>query len=154
MPRAVGLILVLAIPLSLTADEKDDVKKELKTLEGTWKAVSMEAGGKELPKDNLPQFTFIVGPDGKSTARTAQGEERATITVDPKKTPRTIDNRHESGAAKGQKQYGIYMLEGDRWTVCMTRPGAAESDRPKDFNTKGTANVVFVFERVKEKKRP
>jgi hypothetical protein len=36
----------------------------------------------------------------------------------------------------------------------MTRPGAAESDRPKDFNTKGTANVVFVFERVKEKKRP
>jgi hypothetical protein len=29
----------------------------------------------------------------------------------------------------------------------------AESDRPKDFNTKNTTNVVFVFERVKEDKR-
>jgi hypothetical protein len=29
-----------------------------------------------------------------------------------------------------------------------------ETDRPKDFDTKGTANVVFVFERQKEGKKP
>ena len=45
-------------------------------------------------------------------------------------------------------------FEGDKWTVCMTRPGVAESDRPKDFNTKATANVVFIFERFKEAKKP
>lgn len=36
----------------------------------------------------------------------------------------------------------------------MTAPGAAESDRPKTFDTKDTRNVVFIFERVQEDKTP
>ena len=71
------------------------------------------------------------------------------MSVDPTKNPRTIDNLHESGTHKGKKQLGIYKLEGDKWTVCMTQPGVADSDRPKGFATKDTSNVVFVFERVK-----
>jgi uncharacterized protein (TIGR03067 family) len=154
MKRVIGLIFVLAASLPLAAFSDDDVQKELKALEGKWKTVAVEAGGKPFPKDDIPDFTFIVTANGKSIARTPQGEDQATITVDPKKSPKTIDNLHESGADKGKKQYGIYELEGDKWTVCMTRPGAAEDDRPKDFATKGTANVVFVFERIKENKKP
>lgn len=154
MKRFIGLALVLAVPFPLAADDADDVKKELKTLEGKWKVVALEAGGQTLPKDSIPEFTFTVSANGKSTAKTAQSEDQATIAVDPKKTPRTIDNAHESGMYKGKKQYGIYKLEGDKWTVCMTAPGAAESDRPKDFTTKGSANVLFVFERIKEDKKP
>jgi uncharacterized protein (TIGR03067 family) len=154
MKRVIGLIFVLATPLLLGADNGDDVRKELKALEGKWKAVAMEAGGKPLPKDSIPDFTFIVAANGKSTGQSPQGDYQATITVDPRKSPKTIDNLHESGAQKGKKQYGIYKLEGDKWTVCMTRPGVAEGDRPKDFNTKDTANVVFVFERLKEGKKP
>jgi uncharacterized protein (TIGR03067 family) len=81
-------------------------------------------------------------------------ETGATISVNPGKDPRTIENRHESGPSKGKTQYGIYKLEGDKWTVCMTPPGAEASGRPKDFATKGTTNVVFVFERVKAVKKP
>jgi uncharacterized protein (TIGR03067 family) len=154
MKRAIGLIFVLAVPLQMVADDAGDVQKELKALEGQWKAVGIEAGGNAFPKEQVPDFTFIVGAKGKSTAKMPQGEEQATITVDPKKNPKTIDNLHESGSTKGKKQYGIYKLEGDKWTVCMTRPGVAASDRPKDFKTKDTANVVFVFERVKEEKKP
>ena len=33
----------------------------------------------------------------------------------------------------------------------MSLPGG---DRPKDFTTKDTSHVVFVFERVKEDKKP
>jgi uncharacterized protein (TIGR03067 family) len=152
MKRLLGLIVVLATPFALGADNGDDVQKELKALEGKWKAVAMEAGGKPFPNDNIPDFTFIVAANGKSTGQTPQGEYQATIAVDPKKAPKTIDNLHESGAQQGKKQYGIYKLEGDKWTVCMTRPGVAESDRPKDFTTKDTANVVFVFERAKQDK--
>ena len=36
----------------------------------------------------------------------------------------------------------------------MTRAGVTESERPKDFNTKNTGDVVFVFERLKEDKKP
>jgi uncharacterized protein (TIGR03067 family) len=153
MPRIIGVLLVLTTPLLLGAGD-DDVRKELKALEGTWKAVALEAGGKPLPKDSIPDFLFIVAAGGKSIAKTPQGEEQARITVDPKKSPKTIDNLRESGALKGKKQYGIYKLDGDKWTVCMTRPGVAEGDRPTDFATKDTANVVFVFERLKEDRKP
>jgi hypothetical protein len=33
----------------------------------------------------------------------------------------------------------------------MTAPGADAANRPKDFTTKGTANAIFVFERVGDK---
>ncbi len=155
MKHAIGLAFVLfplVIPAWLYADKGSDVDKELKALEGKWKVVAMEAGGAPLPKESVPDFTFIVAANGQAIGQSPQDEYQATITVDPQASPRTIDNRRESGSQKGQKQYGVYKLEGDRWTVCMTAPGVAEGDRPKDFNTKDTANVLFVFERLEGEK--
>ncbi len=153
MNRRIASVCVALLPMLLASTVLgDDVQKELKALEGKWKAVSMEASGMQLPKDNLPEFIFTVGAGGKSTAQSSHGTDQATITVDPKAKPRTIDNLHESGATKGKTQYGIYKLEGDKWTVCMTLPGVASTDRPKDFATKDTRNVVFVFERQKAEK--
>jgi uncharacterized protein (TIGR03067 family) len=152
MQRIMCVLAVLSTPL-LSAAGDDDTKKELKALEGKWKAVTLEAGGAVLPKESIPEFIFIVAADGKSTGQMAKVEYKSSIAVDPKNIPRTIDHVHETGAHKGKKQYGIYKLDGDKWTVCMTPPGAAEGDRPKSFDTKDTANVVFVFERVKEDKK-
>jgi uncharacterized protein (TIGR03067 family) len=154
MQRIICVPLVLTTCLLLAAGPDDDVRKELKALQGKWKTVAVEAAGKPFPKDIVPAFTVVIAADGKSTGQMPQGEFRFTITVNPKKNPKTINNLHESGDQKGKKQYGIYKLEGDRFTVCMTPPGSAESDRPKDFTTKDTTNVVFVFERVKEDKEP
>jgi uncharacterized protein (TIGR03067 family) len=154
MQRTICVLVVLATPLLLAAGNDDDVRKELKALQGKWKAVALEVGGNALPKEAVPDFTYIIGADGKATGKTAKNEYAATMTVNPKKDPKTIDNVHESGAQKGKKQYGVYKLEGDKLTVCMTPPGRAEGDRPKDFATKDTTNVVFVFERLKEDKKP
>src|SRR5262249_46713435 len=106
------------------------------------------------PRDEIPDFTIVIAADGKATGQTPEEKFRFTITVNPGKNPRTIETHHETGKQKGKKQYGIYKLKGDRWTVCMTRPGSAEADRPKDFTAKGTTHVVFVFERVKDDKKP
>jgi len=146
------ILIVLTMPIAALA--ADDVQKELQTLKGKWKAVAMEAGGQPLPKDQMPVFTVDIGADGKSTGHLPEEKFQFTITIDPKKSPKTIDNLHETGDQKGKKQYGIYKLDGDKWTVCMTMPGSAEKDRPKDFATKETTNVVFVFERVKDDKKP
>jgi uncharacterized protein (TIGR03067 family) len=146
------LIVLIASPLA-AADADADARKELKALEGTWKAVALEAGGKPLPKASVPEFLFIVGADGKATGRMGKIEYQAKISVDPKKTPKTIDNAHQTGAQKGKMQFGIYKVEDGKWIVCMTAPGAKEGDRPKTFDTKGSASIVFVFERVKEDKK-
>jgi uncharacterized protein (TIGR03067 family) len=153
MQRIICVLIVLTTPLLLTAGNDDDVRKELKALEGKWKMVAGEVAGKPFPKDGVPAFTLVIAADGKSTGQTPQAEFQFTMTVNPKKNPKTIDNLHESGDQKGKKQYGIYKLEGDKFTVCMTPPGAAQSDRPKDFTTKDATNVVFVFERVKSDKK-
>jgi uncharacterized protein (TIGR03067 family) len=153
MQRIVCVWIILAAPL-LVAAGGDDVQKELKALEGKWKAVALEAGGMALPKEVVPDFTFTIGAGGKSTGKSPKGEYQALITVDPKKSPKTMDNLHESGDHKGKKQFGVYKLEGNKLTVCITAPGAMEADRPKDFVTKDTKNVVFVFERVKADKTP
>jgi uncharacterized protein (TIGR03067 family) len=153
MHRVFGVLLVMTTPLLLSAGD-DDVSKELKALQGTWKAVALEAGGKPLPKESVPDFLFIVGADGKSTGRMGKVEYQAIVGVDPSKNPRTIDNVHETGPHKGKKQFGIYKVEGGKWIVCMTAPGAAEADRPRTFDTKDTANVVFIFERVKDDQKP
>ena len=152
MQRIICVLIVLAVPLLLVAGGDDGVRTELKALEGAWKAVALEAGGQPLPKEAVPNFTYTIGADGKATGKMAKSEYTATMTIDPKKDPKTIDNVHESGAQKGKKQFGVYKLEGDKLTVCMTPPGAAVADRPKDFRTKDTTNVVFVFERIKKDK--
>lgn len=153
MSRITCVLILLSIPLLPAARADDDMKKELKALEGKWNTVGLEAGGKPFPKDGIPKFVFIVGADGKASGKSAQGDFESTVTVDPKKSPRTIDNAHDTGTHKGKTQYGIYKLEGDKWIVCMTSPGAKESDRPTSFDTKDTANVVFIFERVKDDKK-
>jgi uncharacterized protein (TIGR03067 family) len=151
MHRIIGIVVLLTLPLLAVAG--DDAAKELKTLKGNWKTIALEAGGKALPKEATPDFTMVVGDDGKTKGKFMGGEFEFTITVDLKKTPRTIDINHTSGDQKGKKQYGVYKLEGDKWTVCVTQPGKEPADRPKDFDTKDTTNVVFVFERVKEDKK-
>jgi uncharacterized protein (TIGR03067 family) len=153
MQRIICVLIVLAIPM-LVIGAPEDVKKELKVLQGKWQTAAIETGGEALPKEAVPAFSFAIDADGKATGKTPEGEFQFTVTVDPTKTPRTIENLHDSGGQKGMKQYGIYKLDGDKFTVCMTPPGSSEKDRPKDFDTKGTRNVVFVFERVKGDGKP
>jgi uncharacterized protein (TIGR03067 family) len=147
-----GLLFVLTTPLLLSARD-DDVHKELKALEGTWKAVTVEAGGKPLAKE--PDFLFIVGADGVSIGRAGKIEFHEKISVDPTKNPKTIESLLESGDHKGKKQLGIYKVEGGKWILCVTAAaGAPESDRPKTFETKDARHLLWIFERVKEDKKP
>lgn len=153
MNRLLSVVIVLTAPLLVSARD-DDVKKELKSLEGTWKAVALEAGGKPLPAEAVPDFLFIVRADGRATGKMGAIEYQSRMTVDPTKDPRTIVNAHETGQHAGKRQFGVYRVEDGKWIVCMTAPGAVETDRPKSFDTTGTANVVFIFELVEEQKEP
>ena len=150
MRSIAGILFALVLPCALAADDAHQVSKELQALRGTWKAVSIEAKGNLLPKERVPDFKFIIADEGKATSKSPYGDYQATITVDPGKSPKTLDNLHVTGAQKGKKQYGIYQLDGDTWTVCMTPPGVAEASRPQDFSSKNNANAVFVFKRLKK----
>ena len=152
MRTALASILLLATSAGFAADD-GAVAKELKSLAGSWKGVAAEEGGKAIPKGELLSITFTLEADGKAAVRVNDGEAFQTLSViDPTKSPKTIDIEYLGGLYKGQKQYGIYKLEGDRWTVFSTPAGGRPEDRPKGFDSKTAKGTLVVWERVKDKK--
>lgn len=133
--------------------EDDAMAKELKALAGSWKLVSIEVDGKPVPKDDLPAISFTLHPDGKSNVRTPDGEFQTKSVIDATKTPKTLDIEYLGGRFKGQKQYGIYKVEGDRWVVFSTPPGGKPEDRPRAFDTRTAKGTLVTWERVKDAKK-
>jgi uncharacterized protein (TIGR03067 family) len=133
--------------------DNDVVAKELKARAGSWKLASVEVEGKPVPKGDLPAILFTLHPDGKSTVRTPDGAFQTKSVIDLSKTPKTLDIEYLGGPLKGQKQYGIYKVEDDRWTVFSTPPGGKPEDRPREFDSKAAKGALVVWERVKDDKK-
>jgi uncharacterized protein (TIGR03067 family) len=148
------VVILLVSPVLAGSDGNDRTRKDLLALQGKWKTVGGEIAGQPFPKDGIPPFSMVIGADGKSIGQFSDQEFKFTIKIDANSEPKTIVNDHETGAEKGKKQYGIYKLEGDKFTVCVGPAGTSEADRPKKFSSTNSGNVVFVFERVKEAKKP
>ncbi len=153
MKTAIAMFFLLTAFVGLAAADEEAVSKELKALAGSWILVSSEAEGVPAPKDKLPAMSFKLQSDGRATGKTDEGEIQLSFVVDPLKTPKTIDMEHLSGPTKGQKQYGIYKVDGDRWTVLATPPGYKPKDRPVEFDSKEALGPLVVWERVKDDKK-
>jgi hypothetical protein len=121
-------LFAIGVCLLLAADGAEDaVKKELAAMDGEWYMVSAEREGRTLPG---------------SYGRTAK------VSVDPSKTPKTIDYAVAEGQFQGQTQLGIYELDGDDVKYCFADPG---NPRPTDFTTRGKIGyTVGVWKRIKK----
>jgi uncharacterized protein (TIGR03067 family) len=133
------LLLILAIGvlaatgLAAAADAGADVKKEMKTLEGTWVRVSAETNGKEAPKEATKGITMTFAGDKFSSKMADTGRViEGTFRIDPSKSPKEYDAT-ASPARKELTTIGIYQFDGDRLKVCYTPEGGK---RPKEFSTK------------------
>jgi uncharacterized protein (TIGR03067 family) len=153
MKTALTLLFLLVASTGLTGADDVAVSKEIKALAGQWKLVAVEEGGQAVPKADLLAISFTLHQDGKSTVRTPDSEFQTSSVIDPARTPKTVDIEYLSGPLKGQKQYGIYKVEGDRWTVFSTPAGGKPEDRPREFNSKAAKGALVVWERVKEDKK-
>jgi len=138
--------LLAVTPSGLVAGE-EPLPKELKTLEGKWNLVAAETQGQRAAKFQAAHYVFQ--PKGKliwcveDTPR-----DDGSYAVDPKKSPKAITITYPEG-----KHYGIYKVEGDKFTICITRAGATEKDRPQQFATNGTDYTLLVFERAAADKK-
>jgi len=128
-------------------------QKELKALEGIWNLVAVEENGESLPKGRFPPGSFALRADGIATRRTSDGEQQSHFRLDPTKQPKTIDIVNLSGPLKDEKTFGIYKLDGEKWTwmVLVAMKPTAE-DRPSDFHTKGMTTRLMVWERLTDGK--
>ena len=144
-----SMMAVLVVTLGVPSGRADDAKATPKALQGKWKLVGGERDGKAIPEGEVREGTVTFDKEGRVTASVTGYEMEGMVKFDPTKKPHTLEVTHTKGPDKDKKQFGIYKLEKNKLTVCVTPPGKAEEERPAGFTTKDSDNVLFVFERVK-----
>jgi uncharacterized protein (TIGR03067 family) len=138
-PAILGLIAVCLqghVAWSAAADTQADSQ----TLDGTWKLVSIEAGGETKLIDDDVRLMIVKD-------KVLYGDEPlATLTSYPLATPRGID----LAFSDPKKDYeGIYALQGSQLRICLNIRTEGPKERPAEFATKDKSDLrVFVLERV------
>lgn len=124
-------------------------KKAQDELQGKWKVTSMYGNGTEAQAGKGATLVIkgdkisLAPPDAKS------GKERNfKVTLDPTKSPKTIDAMALDGGPEGQTILGIYQLKGDTLIWSMSKePGGK---RPTSLEPKqGDKAMILTAERVK-----
>jgi uncharacterized protein (TIGR03067 family) len=143
--RLASMLLVLTAAGFLATD---DPKKDADSLKGKWAAVSLSVGGQSQPDDYVKAFKLNF--DEKTYTNLVKEEvvEEGGYTIDPGKSPKTIDFEIKKGQDQGKKQLGIYKLEGGKLTIVASKAGASE--RPKSFTVEAGGDVAeVVLEKAK-----
>lgn len=151
MTRCIVMVLVAA-PLVAAAPvpKEDEAKKDAEKLQGTWKVVSIEEGGRVVTEKvsltvTFDKDTLVMSGDGRQAIK-------GTFKLDPSKKPKAIDVTITQGKREqdgGKVLQGIYELDKDTLKWCTSDPG--EKERPGEFSTKsGSKTVLFKLEKDKK----
>src|SRR5262249_43942677 len=147
MRIALGTLLCTLVLTGARADDKADVEKELKKLQGTWTFESVETGGKQLPAAEFKGMTVTFEGDKFTVKKGDEVIQAATQKLDPSKSPKAIDVTVTEGLNKGAVMPGIYEIDGDTLKVCFDPEG---KKRPTEFKTASGSQTLVVHKRVKK----
>jgi uncharacterized protein (TIGR03067 family) len=146
MPRYIVTVLV-AGQLLAAEGKKGDAKKDQEALQGAWKVVAVERGGKA--EQDPGQFVMAFTKDTFAVKRGDEVIVKGTFQLDPSKSPKAIDmtiTEAKKDQDKGKEVHGIYELGKDSLKWCAAEPG--QKGRPKEFSTKeGSQDMLVTFKK-------
>lgn len=131
---AIGLAVIIAAPAPKEA------KKAPLTIVGDWSLESVSVFGMAQPPDQSQKTVRFAADGTTSTLNDNAAPLVSKFTHDAKATPATLDMEKD-----GMKFPGIYKIEGETLTICLTIQG----ERPDTF-TPGTKNILYTMKRVKK----
>lgn len=148
MRRLAFAILLFAFACHAAAQQPDPKKKsDLELIQGVWRIVGLESGGKKQSDKSFSGNTFTFRKDKKGADLAVLQETPPyppvdfAYSLDSAKTPKSIDLTTKAG---GNKALGIYKLEGDDLTISLSLGGP----RPTEFATKaGGDTETFTLKR-------
>ena len=132
------------ILLAFAAPAADDAKKDKEALQGAWKVVSSEAGGKDQTEE-LKGHLLVFEGDTFALKKGDQVGLKGTFKLDPSQKPKAIDLTITEGGREGDKGkvlHGIYERGKDALKWCTAEPGG--TDRPREFSTTEGVNHMLV----------
>jgi len=137
---------VIATTLLVRAEASEEAKKDLAKLQGEWTMVAAAADGQPMPEEMRTAMRRFCTNDEVTVTLNGQIFIKAKITLDPSKTPKTIDYQMTEGLTKGEKQLGIYEFESDTVKFCFSKPG---ENRPTELKP-GFGRTFSTWKKVKE----
>jgi uncharacterized protein (TIGR03067 family) len=143
MARIAVIVLILLAPAFVPA--ADPARRELATLQGPWKMVSIKIGDRVFKYPEASQPRWLV--KGNQLVNPRTGKSWATISVDPATTPKTLDLTHRDSR---KVMEGVYALDQDTWTIAINPTTDGVKERPTDFSNGRRADwKVWVLRREK-----
>jgi len=124
--------------------EAKDLDAEKKALEGSWRVVACEEGGKPLRQFGISQFTFKAG---RVTVGEGSTSEQYGYTLDLAQRPKQLVLAARTSAGGKKLLRVAYSLEGDRLVICFdSRP---DMPAPNALETKeGDGRLLATLKRV------
>jgi len=153
--RVLGILVVMPVIAVLigagSAQEQKVADDDLKKLQGTWSAVSIEWAGGKNPEEVVKKAKFVFKDHGLTIADGSVPDPKETgkrfgvnsFKIDASKTPKEIDLI----LADGDKRRGIYELEGDNRKICSGIEGTRPTKLAVDPMRKDV--TLFVLKRQK-----
>lgn len=126
------------------------MSSDLDQLQGTWHVMSIEMDGTRVPSSAIGESQIVVA--GNQFTSLAMGATyEGTLELQEKARPKSLDLLFTAGPERGNRNPGIYKLEGTRWTICLATRG---TNRPKVFSSKsGTGVALQTLSRTKTRRR-
>jgi len=109
-------------------------------IEGDWAMVSLVQDGKPLDPSMVKWVSRTMHRSRTTVTAGPNTMLNAEFTCDPAANPKTIDYTLLAGANKGQKQLGIYELDGDVLSICMAAPGKG---RPTEYSSSNGDGATY-----------
>jgi len=148
----VGIVLTALAGMAFADNSKDQaITKERKQIEGVWRVVAIELGGRKAMEEDARKITVVIGSDGSWNLNIEDYEvSQGTSTLDPDKNPKAIDFRTGDRAdGKGEQSLGIYEVTENTLKFCVALSGKG---RPSEFSSvSGSEQILITLERVKAK---
>ena len=146
--RPYGLIASV-LGVLIAADAGDDAaKKDLEKFQGNWQLISAERDGKKTPQEDAKKITLSIQGDKFVLRKNSVVISEGTMTLDPNKKPKAIDETITTGPNKGKAFSAIYEVDDEHHKICFA---AAGKERPTAFSSPpGSGHLLQVWKRVKK----
>jgi len=147
-------LMVLGVSLATatiwaTGNSMDQlIDTDYQRLSGSWVLSYGVVDGQPVAEEVRKQTRLITDRDKFTLSTGAQTgtSEDGTFTIDPTKSPKTVDSVQASGPDKGKTFLGIYEIIDDNHKRACWAP--AGKSRPTDFtSTAGSGHILQVWER-------
>jgi uncharacterized protein (TIGR03067 family) len=124
--------------------------EQLRALEGTWTFARLEIDGNNIPAGALGSACILIDGD-RFRSQLPDATYEGVFNINVEAVPHEIDIEFVEGPEAGNRNLGIFRLDGDRLEICLDMNG---KPRPAAFRTSAGSGHAYETLTRKSPERP